>query len=62
MGLIFGVGGGRGGIHGRKIALRLKVRVFHSHFVKRGKFMKFKQKSLGSHDVRRKGLGFLEEE
>ena len=26
------------------------------------KVMKFKQKSLGSHDVRQKGLGFLEEE
>ena len=25
------------------------------HFVKRGKFMKFKQKSLGSHDVRQRG-------
>ena len=29
---------------------------------KRGKFMKFKQKLLGSHDVGQKGLGFLEEE
>ena len=36
--------------------------LFYFHFVKRGKFMKFKQKSLGSHDVRQKGLGFLEEE
>ena len=36
--------------------------LFYFHFVKHGKFMKFKQKSLESHDVRQKGLGFLEEE
>ena len=36
--------------------------LFYFHFVKGGKFMKCKPKSLGSYDVRQKGLGFLEEE
>ena len=36
--------------------------LFYFHFEKRGKFMKFKQKPLGCHNVRQKGLGFLEEE
>ena len=36
--------------------------LFYFHFVKHGKFMKFKQKSLGSHNICQKGLGFMEEE
>ena len=32
------------------------------NLVKHGKFMEFKQKSVVSHDVRQKGLGFFEEE
>ena len=36
--------------------------LFYFHFVKRGKFMKFKQKSPGNHDVCQKRLRFLEEE